>query len=1037
MKKYLIFIILLFSVTFVFAQDLIYTVSGELSENKTSLDSILVENLTNNTQLLFGNLPAQEYYQINLTKKTLGGTVGVNSVEEIDAFFVSQNIAGQLIISYRKNIATNANLVIYNINGQKVFASENITLNAQNSVRINLCNSGVFIVKISSQYGNQTFKAVGSPSVKQHDVEVSDEINAFVPFKSSMINDDSDFSFAEGDSIRISVYKNEYYARPIGKNIVDSESVNFVFKTNTETYLGISNAYVQLNWNTTDITSYDENTGEVQMTYTGDKPDVQPGDIFVVDVDTMGYLRKVVATIQKDNALMFETEQAYLGDIFVDKDIKLNTSFINPEVQMNSSNTLEEISIALTDENGYIHPVEIIYHDTMGNLITQSVIGESDTNDRVNIIDYSHNLSVDVYGKAGDTIHFHIDEGNTSLVSDAVFEFKFDDSGEITEDTKVKIGDLKTYKFSVDGSTELIAKLALEGSASFEKENNKKLIDLKIVRAKFIVGIVPVWITFDSDIFTNFDIKADTALNAGWGFESNNNVIVGGTYNKRNGSFLSINNYESNDTIFPLIINGEVNSSVRFELYPRVEIKFYDLFGSFAEIFSFVKSNHNSSVQSIITDDDSIDFVAWDSEINLGLDLKVGSDLEFLGFVKEFDPTVINCFDSLRWQSPTKLTFQTTLPAEADAGTNLSLDFKVVDSFNNPVKLCPVHITGGGTFDDAIIYTDTFGVATSNWILIDTAGNCEFTASIYNAEYSIINEIKDSVNVVIVDTAPEVATYYAADKTENSATLRGIVNSDGGVAITQRGFYWSKTNSTPNENNNTVLVAGTTGEFNATISGLESNTIYFFRAFATNSIGTTSGTVQSFKTEEEQVVGSTLTYKGKTYKTVTINGKEWMAENLAYDVGSGCWAYNNSASNEAKYGRLYTWEAAKVACPTTDGWHLPTDAEWEQLAQFISTDNGGYSKVEDNWNSVGKHLKAKSGWYNFGNGTDDYGFAGLPAGFRSSEGVFNYVSFGTAWWSSTESNATDAVGRGMAFNGDIFYRSSEGKIEAISIRCVR
>ena len=133
----------------------------------------------------------------------------------------------------------------------------------------------------------------------------------------------------------------------------------------------------------------------------------------------------------------------------------------------------------------------------------------------------------------------------------------------------------------------------------------------------------------------------------------------------------------------------------------------------------------------------------------------------------------------------------------------------------------------------------------------------------------------------------------------------------------------------------------------------------------------------SMKVEKEALNESR---DGKRYKWVKIGEQIWMAENLAYYVGAGCWAYNDDENNAVKYGRLYTWEAAKRACPS--GWHLPIDAEWEQLAQYISTQKGPYNKIKDDWEDVGMHLKATSGWNNNGNGTDDFGFWVLPGGDR-------------------------------------------------------
>jgi len=65
---------------------------------------------------------------------------------------------------------------------------------------------------------------------------------------------------------------------------------------------------------------------------------------------------------------------------------------------------------------------------------------------------------------------------------------------------------------------------------------------------------------------------------------------------------------------------------------------------------------------------------------------------------------------------------------------------------------------------------------------------------------------------------------------------------------------------------------------------------------------------------------------GKKYKVLMIEGKIWMAQNLAYIPENGRYlAYRNKKSNIEKYGLLYDWETAQQACP--QGWRLPTDME--------------------------------------------------------------------------------------------------------------
>ncbi len=142
---------------------------------------------------------------------------------------------------------------------------------------------------------------------------------------------------------------------------------------------------------------------------------------------------------------------------------------------------------------------------------------------------------------------------------------------------------------------------------------------------------------------------------------------------------------------------------------------------------------------------------------------------------------------------------------------------------------------------------------------------------------------------------------------------------------------------------------------------------------------------------------------GKVYKTVKINNQTWMSENLAFKPNSGnYWAYDDNNSNVAKYGYLYDWQTAKNVCPT--GWHLPSDAEWTQLTNFVGGEDNASTK-----------LKAKSGWSYGGNGTDDYGFTALPGGDRGNGGSFGGIGYGGDWWSATEYSTNSAWVRDMGY----------------------
>jgi len=161
---------------------------------------------------------------------------------------------------------------------------------------------------------------------------------------------------------------------------------------------------------------------------------------------------------------------------------------------------------------------------------------------------------------------------------------------------------------------------------------------------------------------------------------------------------------------------------------------------------------------------------------------------------------------------------------------------------------------------------------------------------------------------------------------------------------------------------------------------------------------------------------------GRKYKMVKIGNQTWMAENLNYALKAAT-CYENRFDYCEKYGWLYHWETAKTACPPS--WHLPGNGEWDELMKFV-----GGSQI------AGKKLKAKSGWEENGNGTDDYGFSALPGGYIYPDGYFTNVgTFGT-WWSSSEYDSKYAYLRSMHINENVDFNYF-GKDWSFSVRCIK
>ncbi|MCQ2271643.1 MAG: fibrobacter succinogenes major paralogous domain-containing protein [Bacteroidales bacterium] len=321
-------------------------------------------------------------------------------------------------------------------------------------------------------------------------------------------------------------------------------------------------------------------------------------------------------------------------------------------------------------------------------------------------------------------------------------------------------------------------------------------------------------------------------------------------------------------------------------------------------------------------------------------------------------------------------------------------------------------------------------------------------------------------NEVNFTTLPEVMTSAISNVTSNSAICGGNVTAAGSVTVTSRGVCWSTLQNPTVSDSHTTDGSGM-GSFTSNITGLTPATTYYVRAYATNSAGTAYGNKLYFTTpgayDGQPCPGaSTVTdIDNNTYNTVQIGNQCWMKENLRttrYSNGTsiGSLYYpNNDQYNVSNCGYLYTWfqvmgnsssssansSGVQGICPI--GWHVPSDAEWTQLTNYVESQSqyqcGIYSS------SIAKALASTTGWNSSTNNcavgnnsstNNATGFSALPAGYYS--GVYYYHLGNNAYfWSATENLDGLAYYRYLGYNSDNVYSSNYVKYYGYSVRCVR
>ena len=322
---------------------------------------------------------------------------------------------------------------------------------------------------------------------------------------------------------------------------------------------------------------------------------------------------------------------------------------------------------------------------------------------------------------------------------------------------------------------------------------------------------------------------------------------------------------------------------------------------------------------------------------------------------------------------------------------------------------------------------------------------------------------------------PTLTTQAATDITETSATLNGvisIVSENCDVPNnTEQGFVYS-TEIQPTLEDIQVNVNGT--NISTTIEGLTPNTTYYVRAFLTNNFGDFYGDEMDFTTNEVggcDEAGTVIGQDGNSYDYLCYGGQVWTVDNaemVTYrdgtpipqvtdqsewiNLSTGAWAYYN---NDPTKPRLYNWYAVAGIHDTDpntpnkefvpEGWHVPSDAEWTTLEEYLIASGYNYdgTTTED---KIAKAMASTTGWnsstttgavgndQSLNNSSD---FNAFPEGYRDYYGSFYNEGDTAIFWSSTEDVSNDAWLRNLDNNYSYLPRSNYGKLYGFSVRFVR
>lgn len=457
--------------------------------------------------------------------------------------------------------------------------------------------------------------------------------------------------------------------------------------------------YIDIDWATTTVNSFNEATGQCVLTFQGEVPEMGQYDAFLLPTTDSYCIRLVDNATQTPGSktVTLATREGKMGNLFRNKSFTLCS---DPNYDPNAANAR-----ALMQKAGIADDSNIIYPEVIELCADGKPIGEvynrraprraTELNKAFNIYELNYDKSGDVIWESG-SHSISWEKCTFDVGLKGVFYFNF---GDIPWE-QVRFGDLNMFQSYLEGdfNTELILKYALSKRAEFTYEKTLKE-DIFSYRVKFMVGTIPVWINISSDLKASVEASAEGTVSVTSGVTASANVKAGLQWDRVNGA-TPIKSFTYDYSLVEPEVNAEAHAEAKAYVWPEIKIGIYDVLCPTINPKPYIRAYADAR-----TAESNKPYFGWNAGVSTGVDLTLGLSLDLFFFEKdlgEIEPINLVDFDLV--ELPYRFELMNKANRNILPGDTCHIIYQVKgknritnSEYLMPGALVKVEKTGGGT----------------------------------------------------------------------------------------------------------------------------------------------------------------------------------------------------------------------------------------------------------------------------------------------------------------------------------------------------